>query len=249
MCTNTSKTEAMLFAKKYEARMLWIDGQEIKTGSTIKVLGITFAHNLSWTPHIEKVVKKASSVANRVRFIRQTLSTNQCLKILTSYYYSSIYYGSAVWLGAMTASNDWKLPNKAHYHALRTAARDYRKTMSRRSLDCMCKRATPKQWSYYCIASMAISILVTKQPGLLHDSIDGNISINGRRTNRPSFYDSSRTRIGRQSIENCLTETFKNLQDVDWLGTGLSKDAIRVRLKRMFFPYYTIDEDKKRTME
>jgi hypothetical protein len=163
---------------------------------------------------------------------------DQSLKILTSYYYPSVYYGSAVWLGAITSSSDWKLLNKAHYQALRTATKDYRKTLSRRTLDTTCERATPKQWNHFCVASTAASIIVYRQPGLLCDSIEGNMNINSKRPARPSFFDSSRTRIGRKSIENRLTETFIRMPDVDWYRTRLSKDATRVRLKKAFFPYY-----------
>jgi hypothetical protein len=107
MCTNTAKTEAVIFGKSYEAGSLMAGDQSIQIAKTIKVLGITFSYNLSWLPHIKKAVKKAASICNRIKFIRQSLSTDQTLKVLTSYYYSSMYYGSAVWLGSMTTSNEW----------------------------------------------------------------------------------------------------------------------------------------------
>ncbi len=69
---------------------------------------------------MEKTVKKSASVLNRIRFIRQSLSQEQTLKVMTSYLYSMMFYGSAVWLGPATSrSEDWKLLNRAHYQALR----------------------------------------------------------------------------------------------------------------------------------
>ncbi len=199
---------------------------------------MTFSYNLSWSPHIEKAVKKASSICNRIRFIRQSLSQEQTLKVLTSYYYSSIYYGSAVWLGPMTTSNDWKLLNKAHYRALRVVTRDFRREKSKRVLDEECKRATPRQWGHYVVASTAASIMQNQEPSLLFELITGNSTWNDRKPGRRDFYDTSRLRVGRQSLQNRLREPFRMMRG-DWYGTGLTKDAIRVRMKESFFPYYT----------
>ena len=88
-------------------------GEEVESGKTIKVLGVLFSHNLQWTSHVEKTVKESASVLNRIRFIRQSLSQEQTLKVMTLYLYSMMFYGSAVWLGPATSRpEDWKLLNE-----------------------------------------------------------------------------------------------------------------------------------------
>ncbi len=59
MRTNIAKMEAIVFSKDPTALELEVNGQKIITEKTIKVLGILFSHNLSWSPHVEKVVSKA----------------------------------------------------------------------------------------------------------------------------------------------------------------------------------------------
>lgn len=139
MSTNKGKTEAIVFGKKHTEINLEIEDQTIVTGKTIKVLGIIFSYNLQWTTHVENIMKKAASIINRVRFIRRSLSEEQTLKVMTSYLYSTIYYGSPVWLGAVSRSDDWKLLNRIHYQALRVVTRDFRRELPRKTLDARCK--------------------------------------------------------------------------------------------------------------
>ncbi len=91
MQTNKAKTEVLVFNKEYLRVKLKFGAEEIETGKTIKVLGVLFSHNLRWTSHVEKTVKKSASVLNRIRFIRQSLSQEQTLKEMTSYLYSYLY--------------------------------------------------------------------------------------------------------------------------------------------------------------
>jgi hypothetical protein len=137
-----------------------------------------FSYNLSWSTHVEKVIRKSSSIINRIRHIRHTLSIEQCLKVFTSYYYSTIYYGSSVRLGATTTSNDWKLLNKAHYQALRIIMKDYQRQIPRAALDQSCQRVTPRQWSYNLVATTETSIIRNQEPSLLYSLIMNNISTN-----------------------------------------------------------------------
>jgi hypothetical protein len=172
--------------------VLEVDGQKIITGRTIKVLGIVFSYNLGWSEHVEKMIAKSASISNRIKFIRQSLTQDQSLKVLTSYYYSTIYYGSSMWMGAISTSNDWKLLNRAHYRPLRIVTRDFTCGLGRRDLDEICKRSTLRQWSYYSVARTVISIIQNDEPSLLCDLVKTNCTTNGRNPGMPSFFDTSR---------------------------------------------------------
>jgi hypothetical protein len=172
-------------------------------------------------PRIKKVIKKAASITNRIRFIRQSLDEEQTLKVLTSYLYSSVYNSAPVWLGSVTCSEGWKLLNKMHYQALRLATHNHWKIMSRKSLDARCKRAIPRQWGYYTTTSRVCSMLENGQPSLLCYLIKGNMSQNSRKPNR-------------------LGDIFRQLH-FDWYRMGQSKPVLRMKLKKTFFPYYSSD--------
>ncbi len=78
MCTKAAKTKAVIFGPDFEAGTIRAPGdQPIPIAKTIKVLGIMFSYNLSWSAHIKKAVKKAASIGNHVRFIRQWLTKEQ----------------------------------------------------------------------------------------------------------------------------------------------------------------------------
>jgi len=213
VCTNTAKTESILFGKTFEDGNLVVGGQIIPIAKTIKVLGLNFSYNLSWTQHIEKAVKKSASICNRIKFISQSLSKEQTLKVMTSYYYSSVYYGSAVWLGSMTTSLEWKLLNKAHYRALRITVRDHCREKSRQTLDAECCRATPRQCDFYSVAKTTAMVIINRSPSLLYDLIFENSTYNDRHAGHRIFYDSSRLKVGRQAIQNRLKEPFQRMKN------------------------------------
>ena len=63
------------------------------------------------------------------------------------------------------------------------------------------------------------------------------MTVNGRREAQPSFFDTSRRKIGRQSIENRLGEVFKPV-NFDWYGRPITKPTMRRKLKETYFPYF-----------
>ncbi len=90
MCANKAKTEAIIFNKTLMTAKLKMRTQETQTGDSIKVPGLQFRHDLKWTYHIEKVIKKAALITNRIL-------------------YSSVYHSAPVWLGSVRCSVGWKI--------------------------------------------------------------------------------------------------------------------------------------------
>jgi len=149
-------------------------------------------------------------------------------------------------MGQMTTSNEWKLLNKAHYRALRVVVRDFRGERSRKSLDEECRRATPRQWGFYTVATVAARILRNQTPNLLYELVLGNSTENSRHQGLRAFFDTSRQKIGRQALQNRLKEPFLRVTK-EWYQVGLSKDTMRVQMKEAFFPYYKTKNDKMMT--
>ena len=109
-----------------------------------------------------------------------------------------------------------------------------------KQLDTLGRRATPRQWGYYTTASTTANILRNREPSLLFDLVQGNMTSNRRRPARPSFFDTTRRKIGRQSLQNRIGETFKRVE-ADWMEARRSKAAVRIDLKRAFFPYFVTE--------
>jgi hypothetical protein len=124
--------------------------------------------------------------------------------------------------------------NKAHYYqALQIIMKGFRRQLLRSTLDQACQRVTPRQWSYYSAASTVAPIIRNQEPSLLYSLIANNALSNSRRFNRPSLYDTSRKKVGRQSIHNQLIDLYKTLNE-DWFECGASKDSLRILFKKTF---------------
>jgi len=153
-------------------------------------------------------------------------------KVLTTHYFGMVYYASQVWLNELTTSRQWKLINSLHYKALRTVIGDFRNQTSRNVLNRILKRATPSQWMLYSNAKIAISLFTDENGPPLSHKIRNNAYLNNRKPGLATFMDSSRLKIGRNSLQNRL----KMMTSVKFKWTtGINKHALRVALKTTFF--------------
>ena len=238
MVTNVDKTEAVVFSKTLHSISLVVENQQIKTQDRMKVLGVVFTYNLNWIIQVQNVIRKAAGLLGRLRFMRRSLAQLQTLQIITAYYYPIVYYGSSVWMNsACLTSNEWRLLNTSHYKALRIAVGDHQRKWSREKLNETCQRATPKEWAHYTVASMVATVILTEEPKVLHDAIQQQMTVNDRKPGRPKFYDSSRLKVGRQSLQNRIGETATLISEV-WISREISRDKLRIILKTAFFSYY-----------
>jgi len=237
MVINKSKTEITLFGKEYICLEVNIGNTNIKTQENIKVLGLTFSHNLSWSNQVKTALKKAAGYLRWLVVIRKYISKEICLKLITAFYFSAVYYGAPVWMISSLKCKEWTLLESSHYRAMRIALRDHTRSLPRTTIDNECQRATPRQWSAYISASTVIKILNTKEPKILVERLNKTIYINKRKPHKANFLDRSLLKIGQQSLNNRISSIFTCV-NFDWYDVNLVRDACRVGLKRVFFPYY-----------
>jgi len=237
MVVNKSKTEATLFGKENTCLELTVDNNKITTESSMKVLGLIFNHDLDWSEQTKKSLGKARGYLKWLHIIRKFMNKEICLNLITAFYFSAVYYGAPVWMIPHLKSKDWKLLEASHYKAMRIAIQDYTRKVSRPNIDTQCCRATPRQWSSYITASTVIKILKTREPSVLDENLRRTMYINNRKPFKPSFQDRSKHIIGRNAINNRISSTFASI-NFDWYNVNLGRDAIRVGLKRSFFPYF-----------
>jgi len=169
----------------------------------------------------------------KLRFLRKYLNEKQFLTTVANSFYSTLFYGSTVWYHSSKA-NDLKQIDSLYYRLLRTACRDFKKEISRVELKKRCKRASPREWVNYLTASKAIKVIRDQHPSLLYCKIVSNYYEEPRKPQQGMFFDSSKSRTGRQSLENRL-DLIKEINQ-PW-NNGLNNDALRVLLKKTFFQY------------
>jgi len=90
----------------------------------------------------------------------------------------------------------------------------------------------PTTWTRYQAASLVIKTVSSGFPRKLKENLMANSYIERRKPKRLKFFDASKTRIGRQPIENRIGTILNNVE-FDWTD-GISNDAIRRNLKKHF---------------
>ena len=122
--------------------------------------------------------------------------------------------------------------NSIHFRALRLAFCDFKCRVPRWKLTKELKRATPLEWSRYAVASSVLKINRNKMPVNLYNLIQDNLYFERRYPSLAKFFDSSKSKIGKQSLDCRLV--FMNSLPA-WYNFGFSDDEIRRFLKSNYF--------------
>ena len=74
-----------------------INGTKIESSNQINILGIIFDSNTKWEQQYDNAVKEANQNLYAIRIIAKYLNAEEKKTLLTSLFYSKLYYGSEVW--------------------------------------------------------------------------------------------------------------------------------------------------------
>jgi len=181
----------------------------------------------------EAAIKKGAKHLSNFKFLRKYLTESQFLKAVSAHFYGTVFYACAVWYDNIKALKS-KL-RSLHYRLLRLACRDYYYEYPRDYLAKRCQRANPDEWSFFCSANVVLKTLGDKQPCRLHSLLRSSYFEEPRKGGLGKFFDKSKTRVGKQSIQNRLE--ILRLINRPWNGESLSNDLIRILLKDTFFKY------------
>jgi len=115
----------------------------------LKVLGIWFNSAMKWTAQVENVLAKCRWLRPALRHLRKHLSVAEFLQVVTSNYYSVLYYGSEIWFNCLTQKQKLKLW-ATHYYPLRLAVNDFKRRLS----SCQNKKSLPSRSNYLPCSKM-----------------------------------------------------------------------------------------------
>ena len=230
MVCNVDKTEMMILDDNSPVT-IEVDGRTLTSLSEMKVLGLTFDSQLTWSSQVKGVIKRTNRMLHGLRRIRRFLNTEQARQVVTAYYFSVLYYGLEVWFHRHLAFHLKQKIRSAHYRALRLVHGD----KSREQLDQEGKRATPDELANFAVAKLISRMVHLQAPTrLLASSLMNSYSVR-RQPGRLFFYDASARKIGRQCLKNRLGCISKQMK-FNWT-MAKNSDVIRVNLKRCFFSY------------
>ena len=222
---NVEKTEIVIFHKKDTATTsIKINEVEIHTKKQMSVLGVIFDSKLEWSLQTENSVRKARSALQGLRIINKYFTTPERLVLITSFFYSQLYYGSQVWLiPSLKASLKSKLFS-ASGAALRLLDRD----MSFRALHKKYNRATPSQFQKYTTAISLYDLIKNERPEDEWINLQFNIK-NDQRNTKLTFHVNKRLKCGL----NCLSNRFKSItNEIDKQWLDLTRDVFKMKCKK-----------------
>jgi len=231
MKVNHTKTEIICFGKDQTPVLINVNGAAVESKSVIKALGIYIDQGLTWTPQVNNLKKRIVSVLGGVRMIRNKLTKQQATKVVTAQIFSILYYACVVWLTPSLCKKNLKTVERLHFKSLRLIIRDYRQRISRLEVTTQTKRLPPDKWLKYAMASLFMRAYNTREPTKLLRDMSRNTYLRERRRGFVFGYDASKTKTGKQSSRNWIGYALQAVSE-PWSDRTLSKDAIRVLLKR-----------------
>jgi hypothetical protein len=101
----------------------------------------------------------------------------------------------------------------------------------------MTKRVLPIEFNNFKVAKLLLSIINSMPPYVLFNELLSDAVIESRKEFCPWFLDMSRTRIGKQSFANRISNISRQIS-FDWFNLDLTKDAIHRLLKGSFYRAY-----------
>jgi hypothetical protein len=98
LLVNTSKTEICLFYNQDTAPVsVRVQGIPVVTKKSMNVLGVIFDSKLCWSEQVTSAVNSANCSLNAIKIIRKFFSSRELINLVTSNFYSVMYYNSEVW--------------------------------------------------------------------------------------------------------------------------------------------------------
>ena len=229
---NESKTELCLFSRNDVAAMVMsVNGVDVSTKSEINVLGVLFDSKLQWGPQVQKTLTKANKALNAIRMIRNYFDQEDLLRLITSNFYSVLYYNSEVWhLPTLHQSLQNQLLS-ASAKAIKLCTKTTDMWMiSYKELHEMAGRATPNQLMDYKMALQAYKTINHEITTADWVSINYNNTITSRQT-KFSINKMNRYKVGMNVFSNRLWYINGKI-DLEWLN--LSFNSFKIKCKKKF---------------
>ena len=194
----------------------------------MNVLGIIFDSKLQWGPQITSTLTKANKALNAISLIKSYFSTDELLKLITSNFYSVLYYNSEVW----------------HLNSLKQSMKNQLLSISAKAIKMCTKtldtwmlsnnnlagRATPNELMNYKLALQHYRVVNNQVPvpAWVHLNL---YNIQTRRQTTFATLKNNRLKVGMNTISNRFYHLNGKI-NLDWLN--LSYDTFKIKCKNKF---------------
>ena len=221
MTVNETKTEVCLFYKSDVTPVnVTINNITIKSKPSINILGVQFDSRLNWEQQVSNSINKAKRSLHAIRLIKKYFNKTELRQLLTSNFYSVLYYNAEIWMIPSLHSNTKKHLLSCSAQALKLLGNNSDLRISHEQLHTINARATPNQMMLYKHSLLLFKVFNQKQESDDWMDLNWNQSFNNRST-RVKLFDISNVRVGRNILSNRLT-VINNKIEYDWLNKSLN---------------------------
>ena len=228
---NDAKTELCLFHRKDHAPIsLRIFNEILTSKDHMNVLGVIFDSKLQWHYQVQSAVNKSKKALNAIFLIRKYFSKKQLLSIITSNFYTILYYNAEVWLLPTLGPQLKQKILSASSAPLKLCTPNYNYLMSFNSLHYLNQRATPTQFTIYTHALLLHKTYNDETMSNDWLNLFFNQQFNQRELN-VKFYNTSSYRIGNNIISNRFTILNGKIK-LSWLND--SYESYKIKCKENF---------------
>ena len=98
MKVNGAKTCLCLFYYKDTTPIeITLNDTIIKSSKNINFLGVLFDQKMQWTDYVAHCILKSNKALSAIRLIKKNFTTKELLQLITSNFYSVLFYNSEIW--------------------------------------------------------------------------------------------------------------------------------------------------------
>ena len=231
---NQEKTDICLFYRHDTAAVVVnVGGIMIESKKEINVLGVTFDSKMQWSNHVSKVIVKANKALNAIKLIRKFFNKKELLQLLTSNFFSVLYYSSEVWhLGTLKSTIKRQL-FCASSKALRVALHYPDQSISYMELHKISNRATPLMFAKFKLALLLYKTFNEAIP--INEWVTLNFNqINTSRQLTFKCEASNKYVVGKNVPSNRFSE-LNGMIPLDWLNKSVV--SFKILCKQKFLTY------------
>ena len=228
---NDSKTELCVFHRAdIRPITIEINGFQVKSNLTINVLGVIFDSKLQWGPQVENAIKKSNRAKHAIMLIKKYFNKNELKMLITSNFYSILFYNCDVWLIPSLKPQLKKQILSASAKALFMITPNFNNSISHDQVHSLNNRATPNQIMIFKHAILLYKIWNEKVHSKEWMALNFQQNFN-ERNNTVNVFETNNLKVGKNLPVNRL-KLINGLINYEWLN--LSANSFKVLCKRKF---------------
>ena len=203
----------------------------IKSSKNINVLGVLFDQKMQWTDHVAHCILKSNKALSAIRLIRKFFTRKELLQLITSNFYSVLFYNSEIWhLQSLKSTLKQKLLSSSA-KAIKACVKYCTNDISFINIHEMYIRATPDKYLKYKHALCLFKLMNSESP---HNLEWVALNFNQILTSRHTTFKINKHNNKRVGL-NALANRFSILNDqipLDWFNKSF--DSYKIKCKEKF---------------